>query len=91
MQISCTSLSVTESYTKEKILIYPNPVKESLRISNTSNLLIDLIIITDVSGKTVLEFKENASDIYVNDFEIGIYIMKILIDNKIFYKKIIKN
>jgi hypothetical protein len=59
----------------DKIVFYPNPVKDNLNISSDSE--IKSIIISDLSGKTVRSVKnaENIQSVDLSDLNQGLYIL----------------
>lgn len=58
--------------------IYPNPVTNVLQIQ--TDMFIQQIIISDLSGKHVLSLNNNVSSVDVNYLNQGIYLMKIITD-----------
>ena len=83
---SCPSLGVNDQ-NLTNISIYPNPVKDKLLIQGLSN--ISKVYIYNVLGKLVLS-KINSSEIYLDNLESGIYIIKIRVDNRDVIRKFIK-
>ena len=74
------------------INVFPNPVSNQLNLlfnNNTKNAVIDLL---DLNGKEILhkELNNNTAEnaIDVSTFKEGNYIVKILADDHIYYKKI---
>ncbi len=67
------------------IKLYPNPVQSFLHIELEKQFLGK---ITDLTGKILLNV--NTKDIDVSSLSAGIYILNIVSDGKIYYKKIIK-
>jgi hypothetical protein len=74
------------------INVFPNPVSNQLNLlfnNNTKNAVIDLL---DLNGKEILhkELNNNTAEnaIDVSTIKEGNYIVKILADNNIYYKKI---
>jgi hypothetical protein len=72
------------------ISIYPNPVKDFLRILNTSSTEITKINIYDVVGRLVLTEKGNDSEMNLSNLDSGLLFVKINTDQGIVVKKIIK-
>ncbi len=81
-----TGISETET---GKIKIYPNPVKNELRIEN-GELTINKITIADVSGKSIQQINGSQKQINVSALSSGIYFMKIETDKGIVTRKLIK-
>jgi hypothetical protein len=59
-----------------RIQVYPNPVKESFKISNPGKINISSVEITDSSGKLVKTMK-GADDYNISELPKGIYFLKI--------------
>lgn len=89
--IVCPTLSDKVFSLGSSFNIYPNPASSIVRIENTENLNITKIIISDISGKIILNQTENVSTINVADFSNGLYIIQIVSDNGIYQGKFIKN
>ncbi|MFI5173101.1 MAG: T9SS type A sorting domain-containing protein, partial [Chitinophagales bacterium] len=74
--------------------IYPNPSSDKIIISLSSNPLItdhSLLILTDLSGKTISEINITSPDteIDVSAFPAGIYFVRMMIDGEQFIQKLI--
>jgi len=91
-----------ESAKHPEITIYPNPasgifnvyvetVRQAVSLNSDNKQNIQLII-TDLTGKIVYLKEKNSNNftVNINDRPNGIYILKILYDNKIISRKIIK-
>jgi len=74
-----------------KINIYPLPVRDKLTISTEDNL-IKQVTLNNVNGSTLIENHDMAKSITldVSHLSTGIYIINIVIDDKLYSKKIIK-
>lgn len=59
-----------------RIQVYPNPVKESFKISNPEKVKVTTIEVTDMSGKLIKTLK-GAESYNVSDLPKGTYILKI--------------
>lgn len=70
------TLSINESFQKDKILIYPNPVSNQLNIATDENLINRPYIIYDMLGKAV-KFGSLSSYINVDELEKGMYFLNI--------------
>jgi len=68
-------------------IFYPNPVNEYLTISLTQ---IKEIIVSDLSGKTLLQQVGNSNQINVSQLQQGIYVINIRCDAETYTGKIIK-
>jgi hypothetical protein len=71
------------------ITFYPNPTSDFLTIQNESNTTIDKAIVTDMTGK-VLQQSQNANKIDVRSLPKGMYIIQILLREKNWQSKFLK-
>jgi hypothetical protein len=79
-----------QSFLSKDVYVYPNPVQTKLHISNTSELDINEVVITDTNGRILLKTK--SVNIDFSQFSRGIYFIKInFADGNIYTKKILKN
>lgn len=76
--------------TLSTISVYPNPTTNTLNISNTNNLNIEKLTVIDVTGKTLLEQKNNTSQIDVQQLPAGLYILEITANGTKQHTKFIK-
>ena len=60
----------------DKITVFPNPTKDFLSIQNASNTTIDKVIVTDMTGKTVLQQNHNTSQLNVQNLAKGMYLLQ---------------
>jgi hypothetical protein len=77
-----------------KFSVSPNPANDFISVSNTDNILVNGISITDLNGRVVKQNSyTNVSDIQVNvsDLASGMYMMNITSDKGSVTKKIFKN
>lgn len=86
--ISCTLATDNFNFDKE-ISIYPNPTSSVLNI-NSNNITLDKVIITDLTGKIILEQTQNTSHINVENLSIGIYIVQVYSGKNKYQNKFIK-
>ena len=78
------------SFLSQDVYVYPNPVQTEIHISNTSELDINEVVITDTNGRILLKTKSENIDI--SQFSKGIYLIKInFVNGNIYTKKILKN
>ncbi len=88
--INCPSLSVEEAIQNSNpIKIYPNPTRNLLYLQST-NLLIDKITITDLTGKKVLEKMGNINQVNIELLQSGIYLLIVESEGKKYTNKFIK-
>lgn len=84
-----TNLATTPFNTKITS-IYPNPTNSILNINTENNTVIDKIIVTDLTGKILLEQTENTNQINVQNLADGIYIVKAVFGSEKWQTKFIK-
>ncbi len=82
------SLATTEvSSVKDKLLLYPNPATDYIKIVTESNELLD-VVIYNAQGQLVLKDKYNSgSDIDVSQLGTGVYFVKANQSNLKFIKR----
>ena len=78
-----------ETITTEELRIYPNPVRDELRIEN-GELRIYKVEICDLSGKMVNSQWLNGKSINVSNLSQGIYIVRITTDKGTVTRKFVK-
>jgi Secretion system C-terminal sorting domain len=91
--IVCGATLKVDSFDASIFAIYPNPVNDILSISNSENINIKSISITDLNGRVVKNNNfNNVSNIEMNlsDLSSGMYIMNINSDQGTATKKIVK-
>lgn len=84
----------TDTFNASKFSTYPNPVSDNVTISNSDNILLTDVSITDINGRTVKTLKvNNLSEVQMNVAELGagVYFMNITADTGKVVKKFIKN
>ena len=81
-------LAIDDNDLEGKFNLYPNPVNDVLTISTQEK--INEIQIFDVTGKQVLQIKNPTMTIDVSQLKSSIYILKIITDNRVSTKKLIK-
>lgn len=74
--INGTTLGVNQNELKSKIVLYPNPVINTLYLSFSDGVEINKIQIYDVYGRLIKEYKNN-SGLDVSNLKSGNYILKI--------------
>jgi hypothetical protein len=79
-----------DSYSLNDINVYPNPVNDALYIDNYENFNIEKLVIYDISGKELLTFKENFSQIDLSTLTTGLLFLKIETERGTVIKRIIK-
>ena len=86
-------LSTKNHELKNAIKIYPNPASSFLNINNSTSEKISRIDIYSVNGILVKQISESQSvtAIPLNDFQSGIYFVKMEVGNQVLNYKFIKN
>ena len=72
------------------ITFYPNPTQDLLFIKTASNTSIDKITVTDLTGKKVIEQKQNTAQVNVQNLAKGIYILEVFVGQNKQTRKFIK-
>ena len=81
-------LTNTENvFVNNNLTFYPNPTTDIITISD---IKFEKIEILSMQGKKIFVVKNNKNIIDLSQVDKGIYIAKILIDNKVLFKKIVK-
>lgn len=92
--ILCGATLKVESFDSSVFSISPNPANDFINISNTENIKVSNIKITDLNGRVVKQNNfDNVSSINLNvsDLSSGVYMMNINTNEGMMVKKIIKN
>jgi Secretion system C-terminal sorting domain len=87
-------LLANDTFLNNSLSISPNPADKYINVSNTDNINISEINITDLNGRIVKSQKiSNVSNIEINvaDLTTGMYLMNINTEKGIVTKKIMKN
>lgn len=70
------------------VKIYPNPTSHQLTID--TELKVNKIIISDLTGKTIKTFIQNTNTLSIEDLTYGVYFIKLITDEQMIIKKFIK-
>jgi sugar lactone lactonase YvrE len=96
-KISSTSLNINENELYQEVRIYPNPTQGELNIDTNDLLIIQNINLYDSNGRLVKSIGEKEINLLNNTKSIktqinlsGIYILKIMSEQGIIIKKVIK-
>jgi len=73
----------------ESAILFPNPAKDVLHISNPSNETISSIEVMDLQGRNVLSM-DYANSINVGVLEQGLYVLKLNYRDKVVYQRFVK-
>jgi uncharacterized protein YjiK len=86
-----TSLGIEDQNIKnDSIYLYPNPVDTYLFIKIPNNQKVKKIVITDITGRLLMERKEFQDKIDMSMYEPGIYIITIETDSDTYIQKVLK-
>jgi hypothetical protein len=88
-QAECDALYVDETDLENSIIIYPNPAKNVLNITNNSNETITEITMYSVLGKKVYSSLIIQNTIDIRNLKSGLYLLKIKSNDKSVIKKIV--
>jgi hypothetical protein len=72
------------------ITVFPNPTKDFLYIQDTYNNAFDKIIVTDMSGKIILQQNQNTTQVDVQNLAKGMYLLQVSSGNKKWQNKFLK-
>lgn len=81
------SVLSNENFEIEKNIVYPNPARELIYISNFSSIEYEIF---NMLGETILKGISNGNQINVNSIKKGVYFLSLKNDNKIINQKFIK-
>ena len=79
LSISITSVGINNLSLENDLNVYPNPTKNSITITNKSNMVGKKYIITNLIGQTVITGKLNLDETIVNleTLKSGVYLLSI--------------
>jgi hypothetical protein len=72
----------TSSFQQEHIVIYPNPAKSTLNLQFPDDVLIDKIIIIDLTGKIIIEQTKNTAQVNTEGLASGMYLIQAISGEK---------
>jgi N-acetylneuraminic acid mutarotase len=79
-------LDIRETNVNDNYKIYPNPATDYIEIVNESADNFDQVLVSDLSGKILIDQKVFSSQkLTLDNFENGLYLITILDENKIIY------
>lgn len=87
-QIVCPTLEVEDITTTADFIIYPNPATNYLTIKSNNDHEIERVVVLDINGNLIFEQKELL--INVQKLAIGLYLIKVVYENKIEVNKFLK-
>ena len=83
------TLSVNQINNPNAVInIFPNPVEKLLNIN--TQIIINKVVISDISGRIIKSFSSNTKKINVSDLKNGIYILQLYSKDNISTQKFIK-
>lgn len=84
--------AVKQQALKDKLIVRPNPAKDELFLSISSNKAIDKITIIDLSGHIVQQFNtpDRVTKINIASLAAGSYVINVISDNTTYVGKFIK-
>ena len=85
-----SSLAVEEFLNDNNLMIYPNPTNSFLNIKSNNDTVVEKIVITDLTGKKILEQTQNTNQINVQNLANGIYMLEATINDITITRKFIK-
>lgn len=80
----------TNTFVANSLKIFPNPTSSSLIIQVSANLVFDKMIVTDLTGKAVLEQEQSSNQINVEKLSGGMYILQAFVGEETFVSKFVK-
>ena len=86
-----STLSIDYNILLNKIKLYPNPVRNFLQIEFSDQLVINEIVIYNLSGKEIIKEKNAIRKFKLNSLNAGTYLIKIITDQGIITKRILKD
>ena len=75
-------------FTSNSFTLYPNPAQKTLQLQ--TNTTIDKIIITDLSGKIILEQRQNTNQVNIEQLSVGMYFIEVFSGDEKFTSKFMK-
>ena len=91
-QIVITNTSIESLLENSFVKVYPNPAKDYINIEIAESNYDGMLTLIDLTGKLVYKAIFNKQQIVpINDLNNGIYLVKIEVNNQIYYSKFIKN
>ena len=84
----------TDEFFSNKFSAYPNPTNSVVNITNSDNILLSEVTITDMNGRIVKTVNaNNLTEVQINvaDLTTGVYFMNVATDSGKAVKKFIKN
>jgi|GEM_PF-662085 len=83
-------LSLAEFNKKSVVKVYPNPAISEIRLQLPDAVILDKIVVIDISGKIVIRQSENLNQIDVEKLPSGLYILESYSGKDKFQNKFVK-
>ncbi|MBC7641438.1 MAG: T9SS type A sorting domain-containing protein [Flavobacterium sp.] len=80
----------TSGFEKNNMAIYPNPTKSQINLQFPNNVIADKVIITDLSGKIILEQTIKNNTVNTENLAVGMYFIQAFLGGEQFQSKFIK-
>ena len=81
---------VNPTFAASSLQLYPVPLKNTLYIQSSNNMVMDKITITDLTGKIVVTQTTNTNQVEVQQLTSGMYIIQAVSGDSTLVKKFIK-
>lgn len=86
--LDCSTLSVNEELLSH-IKLYPNPTNNNLFLDISNDAFIEKLVLYNANGKEIKSFRFS-NNIDLSQVSSGLYLLKMISDKGVFFKKIIK-
>ncbi|MBC7641692.1 MAG: T9SS type A sorting domain-containing protein [Flavobacterium sp.] len=80
----------TSGFEKNNMAIYPNPTKNQINLQFPDQVKADKIVISDLTGKIILEQTSSTNQVNVSQMANGMYIIQAFAGKENFQTKFIK-
>ena len=90
VRLSGDSFLATENFNTTAFSVYPNPAKSILNLQLPNQSKVDSIIITDLTGKIILEQTTSTASLNTENLAKGMYFLQAFSGNEKFTSKFIK-
>ncbi|MBC7641693.1 MAG: T9SS type A sorting domain-containing protein [Flavobacterium sp.] len=91
VRLTGDSFLANDSFLKNsKFSLYPNPTKSQINLQFSNNVIADKVIITDLSGKIILEQTIKNNTVNTENLAVGMYFIQAFLGGEQFQSKFIK-
>ena len=70
--------------------MYPNPTTSIINFESPNNSKIGKVVISELTGKTLIKLTENTKRIDIQNLSKGLYLIEVYFDNEKFIGKFLK-